>query len=149
MKTRQFLLTLVAILGLSMFYAGPVLAEKDQDHKHEDQKAPATFEDAVKSVRKSADEIKEMIAAKKLTMIHVEAEEIMTAAKSLGKLALAADSGVPKDDVKAINALGKDIDAAADDVHDAADKNDAAATQAAYDKLAMHVEMLEKHVTKK
>lgn len=83
--------------------------------------APKTYAEAVKQIQDRMKSIDTAIKAGKVKDTHPDAEAIITLSKSLGELALADKSGVPKDKVKDVNQASKDLAEMTDMFHDAAD----------------------------
>lgn len=145
------LLTVLALALVAGLTTAPALADdKDHDKKHEHEHAkkgaPKNIGEAMQAVHHHADQIKKLIDAGKLGEVHGPVESLMNTAKSLGKLAVAKDSGVAKENVKEVNRLSKELATAAHELHEAADANKAAETKAAQEKVTQSIAALDKLV---
>lgn len=133
--------TMLLICGL---FVGPALADKGHDHAPGQYKEPQTFGQAMGQIRTATEAVRISVEAEDLASIHPEAEAIARSASLLGKLALTKGSGVAKQAVKQINTTSKSLAAAAERVHETADRGDLASTQQAFAKLSELVEALSK-----
>lgn len=104
--------------------------------------APDTYAKALAEITDRAAEVAAALDKGDLDAAHDEADVIGALAKSLGALALKKDSGVAKDQVKAINLAGKAVAARMDAIHDAADKKDLAAAKVAFAAAKTHLDTL-------
>lgn len=122
-----------AALGVT---TAPALAQHTHDPAGHTHAAPAaspdTYAKALAEIAERASEVTAALDKGDLDAAHDEADVIGALARSLGVLALKKDSGVAKDQVKAINLAGKAIASRMDAIHDAADKKDLAAAKAAF-----------------
>ncbi len=145
--------TLLAALAAAAFWTTPVLAQhshddkaqpghKDDGHNHAPAKAAADYAAAVREIGERMTALDGLIAKGDLEEAHEQSDAIGALAKSLGALALKADSGVDKAMVKDINKAGKALAEAADGVHEAGEKKDAAAAKAAYAEMKKQAEAL-------
>ena len=134
MKLRISIAVLVAAAGLAV--AGtPSVALAQHDHSHAEVKPAESLGAAVTRIREELAELQKLLAAKSVTAAHEPADAIEQLAGSLGRLALKPDSGVPREKVRDANLAGKDLAKVAAQMHDAADKNDAAACNALLPRL--------------
>ena len=147
----SFLLTLAAGLAISVAaYAPSALAQhshgageqpghKDDDHAHGEVAKAGSFADAAQRI---AADVKAMDAALNsggaggsVAGVSDKANAVATLAKTLGALALAKDSGVPREKVRDINLASKELAEAADNLHNIADAGgagDVAKSKAAF-----------------
>ncbi len=130
--------TSIAVLVASAGLAGTpsfLLAQHDQGHGHAEVKAAETFDDAVARIRLEVAELQQLLAAKSVVAAHEPANAISQLAGQLGRLALKPGSGVAREKIRDANIAGKDLAKVASQMHDAADKNDAAACAALLPRL--------------
>lgn len=117
-------------------------AHKDDGHSHAPAEAAADYAAAVREIGERMAALDGLIAKGDLGEAHEQSDAIGALAKSLGALALKPDSGVDKSQVKEINKAGKALAEAADGVHEAGEKKDAAAAKAAYAEMKKQAEAL-------
>ena len=136
--------TLLAAIAFPSSHTGLYAEEAEKGEKTETFQTAATFAAAMKEIDTHYAEIPKLIAAGKLEDVHKEAAAVQYHALTLAKLAMAADSGVPHDNVKGINLTGKElagkfyaIDAAA-----AADAGKVPETKAVYDQMGTLISKL-------
>ena len=110
--------------------------------------APKTYADAVTTIQDRMKSIDTAIKAGKLKDVDPDAKVIITLTKSLGELALADGSGVPKDKVKEVSKSAKDLAEMTDMCHDAADEGKADETKQHYAHMVKLVESISQHVKK-
>lgn len=145
--------TLLAALAAAAFWTTPVLAQhshddkpqpghKDDGHSHAPAKAAADYAAAVREIGERMTALDALLAKGDLEEAHEQSDAIGALAKSLGALALKADSGVDKAQVKDINKAGKALAEAADGVHEAGEKKDVTAAKAAYAEMKKQAETL-------
>jgi rubrerythrin len=128
MRVRTNIAILAAVAGLALALApAAVLAQRDQGHSHAEVKPAQTFSEAVSRIREEQAELTKLLAANSIVAAHEPADAIAQLARSLGGLSLKPGSGVAKEKVKDVNLAGKDLAKVAGQMHDAADKSDAAA----------------------
>ncbi len=134
MKLRTTIAALVAAAGLALTPCAG-FAQDGHSHAHTQAKPAESLAEAVSRIRDELDEIRKLLAAKSISAAHEPADVIAQLAGSIGRLALKADSGVPREKVRDANVAGKDLAKVASQMHDAADKNDAAACAALLPRL--------------
>lgn len=108
--------------------------------------APKTYSEAVTQIQDHMKSIDTAIKAGKVKDTHEDAEAIITLSKSLGELALADKSGVPKDKVKEVNQTSKDLAEMTDMFHDAADAGKADEAKKHYDGMVKLVKTVSDYV---
>jgi hypothetical protein len=153
MSTRfQVVMTLVLIsVGVPAARAqhGHGDEKKGEEHgKPVEFKMPTTYKAAVEEIEHRLHEIDELMEAKKLDKVHVEADVIQKVAKVIGQLALKEGSGVPKEGVKDVNVAGKDLAAKFDAIDKAGDSGDLAATKKVYEEMVSLTATLAKYAPK-
>ncbi len=152
MKKRS-VSNLLAALAAAAFWTTPVLAQHSQDdkpqpghkddgHSHAPAKAADSYAAAVREIGERMAALDGLIAKGDLDEAHEQSDAIGALAKSLGALALKDGSGVEKAQVKEINKAGKALAEAADGVHEAGEKKDAAAAKAAYAQMKTQADAL-------
>ena len=140
---------IVLVLAGCVAVAAPTLRAEDKGaEKKKDDAVPKTYAEAVKKIQALMSSIDATIKAGKYKAAHEDAAAIITVSKSLGELALAEGSGVPKDKVKEVNKTAKDLGEAADSFHDAADEEKTAVAKEHYAHMRTLVESLVKLVPK-
>jgi len=123
--------------------------KKGEEHgKPVEFKMPTTYKAAVEEIEHRLHEIDELMEAKKLDKVHVEADVIQKVAKVIGQLALKEGSGVPKEAVKDVNVAGKDLAAKFDAIDKAGDSGDLNGTKKIYEEMVKTTETLQKFVPK-
>lgn len=128
--------TLIAALGLAGNTNGLFAADtEEKGEKTETFQTAATFAAAMKEIDTHYAEIPKLIAAGKLEDVHKEAAAVQYHALTLAKLAMAADSGVPHDNVKGINVTGKELAGKFDAIDAAADAGKVPETKAVYEQM--------------
>jgi hypothetical protein len=140
----SFLLTLAA--GLAISVAAPAAlaqhshgddkpgqpAHKDDGHSHGEVAKAGSFADAAQRIAADVKAMDAALAGGSVTGVSDKANAVATLAKTLGALALGKESGVPREKVKEINAAGKELAEAADNLHNIADAGDVAKSKAAF-----------------
>lgn len=133
----SFLLTLAAGLALSL--AAPALAQhghgnggQPDDHAHGEVAKAGSFADAAQRIAADVKAMDAALAGGSMSGVSDKANAVATLAKTLGALSLAKESGVPREKVKEINAAGKELAEAADNLHNIADAGDIAKSKAAF-----------------
>lgn len=127
MTNRTCTALVIAMAGLALGAApGAAIAQHAHGHAHAEVKPAETFSEAVSRIRDELAEMEQLLAAGKVTAAHEPADAIEQLASSLGRLALKAGSGIPREKVRDANLAGKDLAKIAHQFHDAADKGDAA-----------------------
>jgi len=144
--TNRSILFAMLTAAAAFAYAAPVAhaqtAPKKDQHSHgadghshgAPAKMPKTYAKAVAEMADRANEVEAALHKGDLDKAHDEADVIAAIAKSLGALALKADSGVKRAKVKEANTTGKAIAEQMNLIHDAADTKDIAAAKAAFAK---------------
>lgn len=143
-RLRLPVLSLILASGLALSNASMALAQhshgddkpgaggqpghKDDGHAHGEVAKAGSFADAAQRI---AADVKAMDAALNsgggggvggsIAGVSDKANAVATLAKTLGALALAKDSGVPREKVKEINLASKELAEAADNLHNIAD----------------------------
>lgn len=150
--TRRVLLASVLAVG-AMAVAGCGGKEPEGASHHEDAHGggakhftePKSYAEAIDVIHHQLQEIEGLIKSKKLDQVHAEAAVIRDVSGRLGQLALAGDSGVPRDAVKDVNIAAKDLAARFDAIDRAGDSGDLAGTQKVYGEMVALFERLQKH----
>jgi soluble cytochrome b562 len=127
--------TLIATLGFACNPTGLFAEDADKGEKTESFKTAATFAAAMKEIDEHYEEISKLIAAGKLDDVHKAAAAVQYHALTLAKLAMAADSGVPHENVKGINLTGKELAGKFDAIDATADAGKVPETKAVYDQM--------------
>lgn len=128
MMHRTIPALVVCAAGLALDCAhGVAVAQHAHGHAHAEVKPAETYAEAVSRIREELAEIEQMLERRAFAAAHEPADAIEHLASSLGRLALKAGSGVPREKVRDANLAGKDLAKIARQFHDAADKNDGAA----------------------
>ena len=119
----------------------------DQENHGEAQAfdEPHSYADAVNVIHDQLEKIERLIDTRKLDRVHAEAAVIRDVAKSLAKLAVKKDSGVPSKAVREINLAAKDLAATFDPIDEAGDSGDLTGTRKVYDEMVALLETLEKY----
>jgi len=120
----------------------PQPGHKDDGHGHAPAKAADSYAAAMKEIGERMTALDGLIAKGDLDEAHEQSDAIGALAKSLGALALKDGSGVERAKVKEINKAGKALAEAADGVHEAGEKKDAAAAKTAYAEMKKQAEAL-------
>ena len=107
--------------------------------------APQTYAHAVEAIHGQLDKIESLMATGGLERVHAEAAVIRDIANGIGRLALKAGSGVPRDAVREINLTAKDLVATFGPIDQAGDSGNLAGTRIVYDQMVALFETLEKH----
>lgn len=107
---------------------------------------PTTYGAAVQAIDARLKNIDRLINTKKLDAVHAEAEVIREVAKGMAKLALKADSGVPKEAVKEINLTAKALADKFEAIDEAGDSGNLEATKKVYQEMVALQATLKKHV---
>ncbi len=107
--------------------------------------APETYGHAIEAIHAQLEKIEKLIATGGLNRVHAEAAVIRDIANGIGRLALKAGSGVPRDAVREINLTAKDLAAKFGPIDEAGDSGDSAGTQKVYDEMVALFKTLEKH----
>ena len=129
----------------------PIAAAQDRhgnEQEHGEPKAfkmPTTYKAALGVIEHRLHEIAELMESGKLDKVHAEAAVIRDVAKSLAKLALKKDSGVPREAIKGINLAAKDLAAKFGPIDEAGDSGNLTATKKIYQEMVELVATLEKH----
>lgn len=127
--------TLLAVVGFPCANMGLYAAEDDKTEKAETFQTAKTFADAMKEIDTHYAAITKLMSAGKLDDVHKEAAAIQYHALTLAKLAMAADSGVPHENVKGINLTGKELAGKFDAIDAAADAGKVPETKAVYEAM--------------
>lgn len=131
-RTRLVPVLLAALLAPALC-APTALAQ--HGHSHAVVTQPTSLADCIAHIRDLHARIGRDLAAGIVEPVHTEADALAQYAKLLGRTAL-KDPTVPRDRVKAVNIAGKELAQAADELHHAADDNDAAKSKTIYASLA-------------
>lgn len=140
-RSRLSVLSLVIASGLALSTAPSALAQhghgdqpghKDDGHSHGEVAKAGSFADAAQRIAADVKAMDAALAGGSIAGVSDKANAVATLAKTLGALALAKDSGVPREKVKEINAAGKELAEAADNLHNIADAGDLAKSKAAF-----------------
>ena len=109
---------------------------------------PTTYEEGVEEIEHRLHEISELMESGELDQVHAQANVIQKIGKVLGQLALKKDSGVPRQAIREINLVGKELAAKFDAIDKAGDSGDLAGTRKIYHQMMELAETLEKHLPK-
>ena len=126
---------LIAVIGIPCSLTGLYAEEAEKGEKTETFQPAASFAAAMKEIDTHYAAMAKLITAGKLDDVHKEAAGVQYHALTLAKLAMAADSGVPRDNVKSINLTGKELAGKFDAIDAAADAGKAPETKAVYDAM--------------
>ena len=105
---------------------------KDDGHSHGEVTKAGSFGDAAKRISADVKAMDTALAGGSIAGVSDKANAVATLAKTLGALALAKDSGVPREKVKDINLAGKELAEAADNLHNIADAGDLTKSKSAF-----------------
>lgn len=136
----------MAVLAQTQF----AVAQHGHGHAHdhgdaEPYVAPTTYRQAVEQIDDRMHRIAELMKTGELTKVHPQAEVIMNVGKLIGQLALKEGSGVPKEEVKAVNLAGKELAGKFEAIDRAGDSGDAPGTKKVYDEMVPLLATLRKH----
>ncbi|MBN8644088.1 MAG: hypothetical protein J0L61_02475 [Planctomycetes bacterium] len=147
-RLRLPVLSLILASGLALASAPSALAQhshgddkpgaggqpghKDDGHAHGEVAKAGSFADAAQRIAADVKALDTALASGSIASVSDKANAVATLAKTLGALALAKDSGVPREKVKDINLASKELAEAADNLHNIADAGDVAKTKAAF-----------------
>lgn len=142
-RPRLSILSLLLVSGLALSTAPSALAQhshgsdaqpghKDDGHSHGEVAKAGSFADAAQRIAADVKAMDSALAGGSVAGVSDKANAVATLARTLGALALAKDSGVPREKVKEINAAGKELAEAADNLHNIADAGDLAKSKAAF-----------------
>ncbi len=142
-RSHLSVLSLVLVSGLAFSNATNALAQhnhgageqsshKDGDHAHGEVAKAGSFADAANRIAADVKAMDAALASGSIAGVSDKANAVATLAKALGALALAKESGVPREKVKGINLAGKELAEAADNLHNIADAGDVAKSNAAF-----------------
>ncbi len=145
-RSHLSVLSLVLMSGLALSIAPSALAQhshggggagdqpghKDDGHSHGEVAKAGSFADAAQRIAADVKAMDSALAGGSVAGVSDKANAVATLAKTLGALALAKDSGVPREKVKEINTAGKELAEAADNLHNIADSGDVAKSKAAF-----------------
>ncbi|MBX3356634.1 MAG: hypothetical protein KF724_13130, partial [Phycisphaeraceae bacterium] len=134
---------MVLISGLALSPAPSALAQhrhggggqpghKDDGHSHGEVTKAGSFADAALRIAADVRAMDAALTAGSIAGVSDKANAVATLARTLGALALAKDSGVPREKVREINLAGKELADAADNLHNIADGGDVAKSKAAF-----------------
>lgn len=107
--------------------------------------APQTYAHAVEAIHAQLEKIESLMATGGLDRVHAEAAVIRDIANGIGRLALKAGSGVPREAVREINLTAKDLVATFGPIDQAGDSGNLAGTRIIYDQMVALFETLEKY----
>ena len=141
-------LSLILASGLALATAPSVLAQhshgddkpgaggqpghKDDGHAHGEVAKAGSFADAAQRIAADVKAMDTALAGGSIASVSDKANAVATLAKTLGALALAKESGVPREKVKEINLASKELAEVADNLHNIADAGDIAKSKAAF-----------------
>ncbi|GMV26732.1 MAG: hypothetical protein AMXMBFR58_27630 [Phycisphaerae bacterium] len=147
-RLRLPVLSLVLASGLALTTAPSALAQhshgddkpgaggqpghKDDGHAHGEVAKAGSFADASQRIAADVKAMDAALAGGSLAGVSDKANAVATLAKTLGALALAKESGVPREKVKDINLASKELAEAADNLHNIADVGDLTKSKAAF-----------------
>lgn len=142
-RSRFPVLSLILASGITLSIAPSALAQhshgsdgqpghKDDGHAHGEVAKAGSFADAAQRIAADVKAMDAALAGGSIAGVSDKANAVATLAKTLGALALAKDSGVPREKVKDINLAGKELAEAADNLHNLADAGDLAKSKAAF-----------------
>ncbi|MFB3139219.1 MAG: heavy metal-binding domain-containing protein [Phycisphaerales bacterium] len=127
----------------------PAWAQHGEHGQHEDEDAefaqPTTYADAIHVIHEQLEKIDSLIETRKLDRVHAEAAVIRDVAKTLARLALKSDSGVPREAIREINLTARGLAAKFGPIDEAGDSGDLAGTQKVYDEMVALFATLEKY----
>ena len=149
--------TILAILVLS----GGVSCTKQAKHDHsahdhldhaaapDESAVPAAqnYADAVKQLRARMTSLDAILKSGEYDKVHKDSVAIGKLGKSIGSLAAAPNSPVPKDQVKEVTAAGTELFAASRSFHGAAHEEDLPQVKEHYAQMGELVESLAQHVS--
>ncbi len=135
-NTKIMAASLTAVLALA-FGTGMLAAEEHTQGEgtKTEMESAKTFAGAMTEIDQHYGAIAKLIESGNLEDVHKEAEPIKQRALVLAKLATAADSGIPKENVKDINLTGKALAATFEKIDEAADAGKMPETKAVYDEM--------------
>ena len=107
--------------------------------------APQTYAHAVEAIHAQLEKIESLMATGGLDRVYAEAAVIRDIANGIGRLALKAGSGVPREAVREINLTAKDLVATFGPIDQAGDSGNLAGTRIIYDQMVALFETLEKY----
>ncbi len=142
-SSRLSVMSMVLISGLALSIAPSALAQhshgsdgqpghKDDGHRHVEVAKAGSFADAAQRIAADVKAIDAALAGGSIAGVSDKANTVATLAKTLGALALAKESGVPREKVKNVNLAGKELAEAADNLHNLADAGDLAKSKTAF-----------------
>ncbi|MBX3316668.1 MAG: hypothetical protein KF902_07380 [Phycisphaeraceae bacterium] len=147
-RLRLPVLSLILASGLALSTASMALAQhshgddkpgaggqpghKDDGHAHGEVAKAGSFADAAQRIAADVKAIDAALAGGSIAGVSDKANAVATLAKTMGALALAKESGVPREKVKDINLASKELAEAADNLHNIADAGDVAKSKAAF-----------------
>lgn len=150
-RLRLPVLSLILASGLALSTASMALAQhshgddkpgaggqpghKDDGHAHGEVARAGSFADAAQRIAADVKAIDAALAGGSIAGVSDKANAVATLAKTMGALALAKESGVPREKVKDINLASKELAEAADNLHNIADAGgagDVAKSKAAF-----------------
>lgn len=142
-RSRLPVLSLILASGIALSTAPSVLAQhshgageqpghKDDGHAHGEVAKAGSFADAAQRIAADVKAMDNALAGGSIAGVSDKANAVATLAKTLGSLALAKDSGVPREKVREINLASKELAEAADNLHNIADAGDLAKSKAVF-----------------
>lgn len=105
---------------------------KEDGHAHGEVAKAGSFADAAQRIAADVKAMDAALAGGSIAGVSDKANAVATLAKTMGALALAKESGVPREKVKDINLASKELAEAADNLHNIADAGDVAKSKAAF-----------------
>lgn len=147
-RLPHFLIVLGALAALivGVVVGGQAFAQVEHGQSGQEPAMPTTYGAAVQAIDARLKNIDRLINTKKLDAVHAEAEVIREIAKGMAKLALKADSGVPKEAVKEINLTAKALADKFEAIDEAGDSGNLEATKKVYQEMVALQATLKKHV---
>ena len=148
MKIRTAPFTLAASLSALMLSAAPALAQHGEHGQHENEEAeivePDSYAHALEVIHTQLEKIEGLMDRGQLDRVHKEAAVIRDVAKTLVRLALEQNSGVPRSAIREINLTAKDLAAKFGPIDEAGDSGNLAGTRKGYAGMVALFETLEK-----
>ncbi len=150
MKIMTRHLTLAASLSALMLPAALALAQHGHHGQHEHEEAqivaPDTYAHAIEVIHAQLEKIEALMDRRRLERVHAEAAVIRDVARTLARLALHKDSGVPRTAIRTINLTAKDLAAKFGPIDEAGDSGDLAGTRKVYDEMVGLLATLDQYV---
>ncbi len=146
-KTAHF--TFAASLSALMLSAAPALAQHGEHGQHEHEEAeivePDSYAHALEVIHAQLEKIEGLMDRRQLDRVHKEAAVIRDVAKTLVRLALEPNSGVPRSAIRKINLTAKDLAAAFGPIDEAGDSGNLAGTRKVFEEMVHLLQVLDKY----